>query len=229
MDKGLLSKDRLLESDQRWQAFRESPAARASVPAKEAFAAPGESPLPAAENTATVKAMPLSPPEPAVVEAKPVAEAAPVKEEPAETAARKREPEPPSPVPPPNTEKVVHVIERGETLSRIAAKYGVRADDVAAWNGMTGTDVKYGLKLIIYRPLASADGAVPEPQTTEGTWIHVVAKGENIHKIAGKYGTTRQRLIEMNKLDDPDRLEAGQELRVPVSASDQEASPKGGT
>ncbi len=62
--------------------------------------------------------------------------------------------------PPPNSEKVTHVVVKGETLSGIAAQYGVRQKDIVAWNKLTGETVKYDTKLTIYRPVVS----VPEPE-----------------------------------------------------------------
>ena len=44
---------------------------------------------------------------------------------------------------------------------------------------------------------------------------HKVAKGEAIAKIAKKYGVTPELLQRVNGIDDPRRLQPGQELRVP--------------
>ncbi len=231
MDKGLLSKDRLVQSHRRWNAWRERIAEANAGPAKEVLAVPSERAPLASGNTATVEASPAPAAEPAIVEAQPLLETAPV------IAPQEKPEQGPSSVPqPPNTEKVMHVIERGESLGKVAAKYGVRPEDIIAWNGMKDSNIKYGFKLIIYRrslsstdkllpgqdaetaPAADATPASPVPQSQEATTIHEVAKGENIYRIAAKYHTTVQRLTEMNKLDQPDRLVAGQKLRVPATA-----------
>jgi beta-N-acetylhexosaminidase len=235
MDKGVLSKDRLMQSHRRWNAWLERIAEANAGSAKEVLAAPGELALIAAGNTATVEAAPGPSAEPAVAEAQPLSETAPVSETSAAVAPQEKPEREPSPVPqPPNTEKVMHVIERGESLAKVAAKYGVRREDIIAWNGMKDSNIKYGFKLIIYRhslsspdkllqgqdaetpPPTDATPASPVPQADEATTIHEVAKGENIYRIAAKYHTTVQRLTEMNKLDRPDRLVAGQKLRVPA-------------
>jgi membrane-bound lytic murein transglycosylase D len=231
-----------MQSHRRWNAWLERIAEANAGPAKEVLAAPDEPALLATGNTATVEAAPGPSAEPAVAEAQPLSETAPVSETSAAVAPQEKPEREPSPVPqPPNTEKVMHVIERGESLGKVAAKYGVRPEDIIAWNGMKDSNIKYGFKLIIYRPaptpeahsLSSPDKllpgqdaetppatdatpASPVPQTQEATTIHEVAKGENIYRIAAKYHTTVQRLTEMNKLDRPDRLVAGQKLRVPA-------------
>ena len=44
---------------------------------------------------------------------------------------------------------------------------------------------------------------------------HTVARGETLHAIAGRYGTTWQELARMNELEDPNVLRPGQVLKVP--------------
>lgn len=140
---------------------------------------------------------PTEPPPPPVEEAKPVTEpvpppveevkpvVAPATPEPAtppEPAAPADQQQPPKPAEekpaeppapeakaeqPPNTEKITHEIVRGDTLSRIAARYGVKADDVRAWNGMPDSTVKLGVKLIIYKPLSKDNAPAAEPPAAE--------------------------------------------------------------
>lgn len=45
---------------------------------------------------------------------------------------------------------------------------------------------------------------------------HVVRSGETLSSIARRYGTTAERLAELNRLDDPNRLAVGQRLRLPA-------------
>lgn len=170
-----LPRPQLVDSNRRLNAWharlsvpRPVPAAPAPVPAPAETAAP----VTTEEAPETPSAPPPTPteppPPPAVEEAKPVAPAeqqTPAK--PAETKATE------SPAPeakvaqPPNTEKVIHEIERGDTLSRIAARYGVKADDIRAWNGMPDSTVKLGLRLIIYKPLSKEIAPATEPPVAE--------------------------------------------------------------
>jgi LysM repeat protein len=46
-----------------------------------------------------------------------------------------------------------HVVQAGETLGEIAARYGLPATTLAEWNGLTRADVVYaGASLVLYRP-----------------------------------------------------------------------------
>jgi LysM domain len=47
---------------------------------------------------------------------------------------------------------------------------------------------------------------------------HTVAPGDVLYTIAARYGTTTQVLIELNAIEDPNRIEVGQVLVLPESA-----------
>lgn len=55
------------------------------------------------------------------------------------------------------------------------------------------------------------------------TRTHIVAKGETLGRIARMYGTTVQRLAADNNLQDPDRINIGQQLVVPAPATPRPA------
>lgn len=54
----------------------------------------------------------------------------------------------------------------------------------------------------------------PTPAST-GETIHIVQAGENLYRIGLQYGFTYQELAIYNGLTNPDRLEIGQQLRIP--------------
>jgi LysM repeat protein len=330
VDKGGLAPDQLTESRKRLDAWQVR-LARLDVKEAPPETTPVAQTPPPAETVAPKEPVPASPPEAAEVTPTPAPEGkAEVTEEGPAGATRAVETEtnadlqpapsekpveaaPAPPEQPPNTEKIIHEIKKGESLSKIAAKYGVKKEDIIAWNAMTDSVVKYGLKLTIYRPIAQPDaetkpvsepaplpveqktpepgdtfregvpkaGSVPptpalqppntvkhehavsagetladiagkyqvgmddlkawneltsetltpgqvlnvyappppEPEKSAETTTHTVAKGENIYKIAAQYRTTVKKLIEMNKLETPGRLLAGQKLVVPKVAS----------
>ena len=58
--------------------------------------------------------------------------------------------------------------------------------------------------------------AVPEQQTNAaGEIIHVVQAGENLYRIALRYGLTYQELAAYNGIANPNALSIGQEIRIP--------------
>jgi LysM repeat protein len=105
--------------------------------------------------------------------------------------------------------ETIHVVEWGETLELIAARYGVTVEAVMAANGLTDPDFVYvGQRLII--PASDRSGSGGQ---------HVVAPGETLTSIAIRYGTTLAALASANGLRDTDMIYVGQVLKVPGASS----------
>ncbi len=75
------------------------------------------------------------------------------------------------------------------------------------------------------QPAATSEAATPPPpdptaapteQTSAaGEIIHVVQAGENLYRIALRYGLTFQELAAYNGIANPNALSIGQEIRIP--------------
>jgi LysM repeat protein len=79
---------------------------------------------------------------------------------------------------------VIHVVAWGETLFSIARRYGTSVEAISAANGIVDpTHIYAGQQLTI--PTANAPTAPAEAGAT-----HVVQAGENLYRIALRYGTT---------------------------------------
>lgn len=118
---------------------------------------------------------------------------------------------PPAPAQPGSA---THRIAEGDTLSTIAARYGVSLADLRAMNGLEASDVIYvGQELRLPgdgRPLATASSTRPVE--------HVVQPGEMLSTIAARYGVSPDALLRLNELSDPNLLGIGQRLRLPGGA-----------
>jgi LysM repeat protein len=71
-----------------------------------------------------------------------------------------------------------------------------------------------------------AVGARPPPLAREvrhGTWTYVVERGDTLLEIARWYGVSLDELVHLNRLRDPDRIEVGQRLVIPVNAARRHA------
>jgi LysM repeat protein len=55
--------------------------------------------------------------------------------------------------------------------------------------------------------------------SASGQLIHVVKRGENLYRIALRYGTTVQAIAARNGICNPNRIYAGQRLVIPTSCS----------
>jgi LysM repeat protein len=117
----------------------------------------------------------------------------------------------PTPTTPPGTlgAPIVHVVQRGENLFRIALRYNTTVDAIAAANGIRNPQLIYvGQKLTI----PQGGGTTP---SSGGGRTHVVQPGENLFRIALRYGTTPQAIAAANNLPNIHLIYAGQVLRIP--------------
>lgn len=152
---------------------------------------------------------------PAVTETTPKAEAPKpaVTETPKATAAPKvEETEEP--------EWIYHTIAKGEGLYGIARKYGTTVEKIQQWNNIPSPDkIAAGQKLKIRNSKAATESAKPAPTTqpapaAASTVYHTVQKGESLGKIAEKYHTTVQKIMQWNNISNPDRIAEGQKLKI---------------
>jgi membrane-bound lytic murein transglycosylase D len=109
-----------------------------------------------------------------------------------------------------------HRVKRGEHLAMIAEKYGMTVGQLKVFNRLTSSTIRPGMKLKIRAPeteiadrnekrLASAD--------TKGSGTYRVRRGDNLHQIAKRFGTTVQSLKKINRLRRTD-LRVGQVLKI---------------
>ncbi len=105
-----------------------------------------------------------------------------------------------------------HTVQAGENLFRIALKYGLSYQALASYNGITNPSVIYvGQTLKIPTGGAPAPTAVP----SGGATYHVVQPGENLFRVALKYGMLYTRLAAANNLSYPYTIYVGQRLAIP--------------
>lgn len=120
----------------------------------------------------------------------------------------------------------IHVVKRGESLGKVAAKYHVTPKQLMAWNNMKKQNVLVGQKLRVNSPekviadesLAttkqSGNGkTLEQKQKLANAKYHVVKKGEALNRIATTYGVTTDDLVAWNSLE-TNNLLVGQKLRV---------------
>jgi LysM repeat protein len=108
---------------------------------------------------------------------------------------------------------VIHVVAWGETLFSIARRYGTSVEAISAANGIADpTHIYAGQQLTI--PTANAPTAPAEAGAT-----HVVQAGENLYRIALRYGTTVNALAALNGIYNSNHVVVGQTLIIPGSAT----------
>ena len=106
----------------------------------------------------------------------------------------------------PSGEKT-HVVQPGENLFRISLHYGMTYQILAAANGIINPDlISIGQRLTI-----PAGGTTP----TTPTRNYVVQPGDNLFRIALKYGVTVEAIAVANDISKVNLIYPGQELVIP--------------
>ncbi len=115
-----------------------------------------------------------------------------------------------------------YTVKSGDIPANIAKDHGVSLVAFMKANpGLEPRKLKVGQKVNIPTPAATTDSVKPE---TGGGIVHVVKSGENLTRIARRYGVTIADLRTANNLK-TDRILVGQKLTVPAKA----AMPDAGT
>ncbi|MGQ9586048.1 MAG: LysM peptidoglycan-binding domain-containing protein [Anaerolineae bacterium] len=111
---------------------------------------------------------------------------------------------------PPAQGPVTHVVQRGESLTSIASRYGVSLVELAQANGLSTRSWVYAGQAL-YIPRQGGGSAATAPSGG----AHVVRAGETLADIASRYGTTVSQLAQANSLPNSDWIYVGQRLIVP--------------
>ncbi|PWJ28000.1 lysozyme [Faecalicatena orotica] len=108
----------------------------------------------------------------------------------------------PATKPTPSPAAKTHTVQSGETLSGIAAKYGTTYQSLAAINGIDNPNLIYAGQVLKLTGSAAASKT------------YTVQSGDTLSGIAAKYGTTYQRLAQVNGISNPNVIYPGQVLKI---------------
>ena len=104
-------------------------------------------------------------------------------------------------------------VEKGDSRSKIAKRYGTTVDALVRINGLCDANQIFGGQVVVLEDpesVADADAAGDRIETA----IVTVQPGDSLSKIAKRHDTTVEELMALNDIDDPNLLFVGQELLV---------------
>ena len=113
-----------------------------------------------------------------------------------------------------NTESINYTIQKGDTLSEIASRYGTTVQEIADINNITNPNVIYPGQEI--RILRNSTVAGQETRGT-GSITYTVQRGDTLSKIADAYGVTVEHIVELNNIQDPNLIYPNEKLRITES------------
>ena len=108
----------------------------------------------------------------------------------------------------PLTKEVIHIVQRGDLLGKIASKYKVSPKAILELNNIKNPkSLRVGQKLEI------------PPSVTSTEVIHIVQKGDSLGKISSKYKVRPEAILELNNIKNPKTLRVGQKLKIPPAVT----------
>ncbi len=140
----------------------------------------------------------------------------------------REEPKPPAPaeprvatqqqprVSPPGGTPAVHTVQRGDTLSALARRYGTTVKALVAANDMASAETPLRINQLLIIPKA---GATYTTRATSAPGTHIVQPGDTLYGIARRYGVPAAALMQANNLTPAtaNNIRVGSTLRIPAA------------
>ena len=141
-----------------------------------------------------------------------------------------------------NNNALRHTVKSGESLTKLAAKYGVKAADILALNKLKRKELRIGetikipsngknnVKESVEEKESQTQVSQEKPQEIKSADIedsgirHTVKPGESLGKLALKYKVSSADILTLNKLKRKELL-VGETLKIPGDAKIEEAKP----
>lgn len=120
-----------------------------------------------------------------------------------------------------------YTVQYGDTLSRIAARFGVSTADLANLNGIVNANYIYVGQLLLLPSNGAANPTAPpaeptvaptQPSTT-GEQSYVVRHGDTLAAIARQFNTSVTEIAQRNGITNANYIYVGQVLMIPASGS----------
>ena len=115
-----------------------------------------------------------------------------------------------------NTQTIYYTVQRGDTLSQIAQRYGTTVQEIASINNISNPNLIYPGQ--VFRILTNSTTNGSETRGT-GSITYTVRRGDTLSQIAKAYGVTIAHLVEINGIQNPNLIYPGQKIRITESNS----------
>jgi LysM repeat protein len=109
-----------------------------------------------------------------------------------------------------------HVVDKGETLSDIAAEHGTTVQAIVEANGLSDADL-----IVAGQSLEMPSGT---GSSSAGGSTYTVEDGDTLGAISRKFGTSVRALVEANGITNPNLIRTGTKLTIAGASSSAPAS-----
>jgi len=125
-----------------------------------------------------------------------------------------------------------YIVRKGDTLSKIAARFKVSVESLKVWNQLSSTRLSVGKKLVVSEPVSRTAAATSAPvsRTAAATpapvsrtlaggpaarqVVHKVRPGDTLRSIATAYKTSVDAILSWNKTNDLSVIHPGDQITI---------------
>lgn len=113
-------------------------------------------------------------------------------------------------------DQLSHVVQPGENLFRIALRYGVDMNTLAAANNIADARRIFSGQVLTIPGLSVPDASpsVENPLVAVSPIVHVVQRGETLRSIATQYNLTVDQILQANNISNANLIYTGQSLNI---------------
>ncbi len=111
-----------------------------------------------------------------------------------------------------------HRVQRGETLTELARRYGVTINQIVNENRLSSTNIQVGQRLRINADASRSRSNTTTASSGPRTIRHSVRSGENLTGISRRYGVTVRQIMDWNNLRST-TIRPGQRLSIQTRRS----------
>jgi membrane-bound lytic murein transglycosylase D len=116
--------------------------------------------------------------------------------------------------------RIVHVVQPGDSFWSISQRYKVGVRELASWNAMAPRDtLSVGRKLVVWTNSQAAPAAEDTARIRRVTYV--VRRGDSLAAISSRFRVSVSELVKWNKISAGNYLQPGQRLVLYVDVTKQ--------
>ncbi len=120
-----------------------------------------------------------------------------------------------------------YTVRRGDTISLIASRYRISERQLAEINGLRNRHrIRIGQKLRLPSDGSTRVAAIRRaPIAPPADGLHMVGRGDTLSRIASLYGMSLNEVVALNDLNNNNRIDVGQPIRLVAAAPLPQSRP----
>lgn len=108
----------------------------------------------------------------------------------------------------------IHRVSRGENLSIIANRYRCTVSELKDWNGIRGTLINEGQRLVVYVNERHVPKDSNTAKSSGGSNYHTIQPGDTLWDIAKRNNITVDDLLRLNNMSKNEPLKVGARIKI---------------